>query len=59
LPIDLPGGKGTVPLMAVAELRQVSAPNSIRHDKASRCIDVTCTSRDATSAASSRTSKHA
>jgi CzcA family heavy metal efflux pump len=46
LPIDLPGGKGTVPLMAVAELQQVSAPNTIRHDKASRCIDVTCNVKD-------------
>ena len=26
----------------VAELRLVNAPNAIRHDKASRCIDVTC-----------------
>jgi CzcA family heavy metal efflux pump len=42
LEIDLPGGKGTVPLAAVAQLRLVSAPNAIRHDKASRCIDVTC-----------------
>ncbi len=42
LPIDLPNGKGSVPLMAVAELQHVSAPNAIKHDKASRCIDVTC-----------------
>jgi CzcA family heavy metal efflux pump len=42
LPIDLPNGKGTVPLGAVAELRRVSAPNTVRRDKASRCIDVTC-----------------
>src|SRR5439155_4812011 len=42
LQIDLPGGTGTVPLEAVAELRLVNAPNTIRHDKASRCIDVTC-----------------
>jgi CzcA family heavy metal efflux pump len=42
LDIDLPSTKGTVPLMAVADLRLVSAPNSIRHEKASRCIDVTC-----------------
>ena len=42
LQIDLPGGKGTIPLMAVAEVRRVSAPNIIKHDKASRCIDVTC-----------------
>jgi len=26
----------------LADVRQVSAPNTIRHDKASRCIDVTC-----------------
>src|SRR5262245_8926975 len=48
LEIDLPPGrttakgKGTIPLDAVAELRLVNAPNTIRHDKASRCIDVTC-----------------
>ena len=42
LQIDLPGGKGTVPLFAVADLRHVNAPNIIRHDKASRCIDVSC-----------------
>src|SRR5262249_27217445 len=42
LEIDLPNGQGTVPLEAVAELRQVNAPNTVRHDKASRCIDVAC-----------------
>jgi CzcA family heavy metal efflux pump len=42
LEIDLPSGQGTVPLAAVADVRRVSAPNTIRHDKASRCIDVTC-----------------
>src|SRR5205823_2909385 len=42
LQIDLPGGKGTIPLMSVADLQLVSAPNGVRHDKASRCIDVTC-----------------
>src|SRR5262249_53698878 len=48
LEIDLPPGrttaqgKGTIPLDAVAELRLVNAPNTVRHDKASRCIDVTC-----------------
>jgi CzcA family heavy metal efflux pump len=42
LPIDLPSGKGTVPLLAVADLQRVSAPNTIRRDQASRCIDVTC-----------------
>ncbi|MSQ97423.1 MAG: efflux RND transporter permease subunit [Gemmataceae bacterium] len=42
LQIDLPGGKGTIPLMAIAEVKRVSAPNIIRHDKVSRCIDVTC-----------------
>jgi CzcA family heavy metal efflux pump len=46
LEIDLPGGKGTVPLAAVADLQLVSSPNSIRHDKASRCIDVTCNVKD-------------
>jgi Cu/Ag efflux pump CusA len=46
LDIDLPNGQGTVPLRALAELRRVSAPNSIRRDKASRCIDVTCNVKD-------------
>jgi CzcA family heavy metal efflux pump len=42
LELDLPGGTGTIPLDAIADLRLVSAPNTIRHDKASRCIDVSC-----------------
>jgi Cu/Ag efflux pump CusA len=42
LQLDLPTGKGTIPLAAVASMQMISAPNSIRHDKASRCIDVTC-----------------
>jgi Cu/Ag efflux pump CusA len=42
LEIDLPSGKGTIPLEAVAQLQLVNAPNTIRHDKASRCIDVSC-----------------
>ena len=42
LDIDLPTGKGTVPLAAIADLQIISAPNHIRRDKASRCIDVTC-----------------
>jgi Cu/Ag efflux pump CusA len=46
LDIDLPGGKGTVPLHAVADLHILSAQNSIRHEKASRCIDVTCNIKD-------------
>jgi Cu/Ag efflux pump CusA len=46
LQIDLPNGKGTVPLLAVADLQRVNAHNSIRHDKASRCIDVTCNVKD-------------
>jgi CzcA family heavy metal efflux pump len=37
-----PNGAATIPLDAVAQLRLVNAPNTIRHDKASRCIDVTC-----------------
>lgn len=40
--VDLPGGQGTVPLEAVAEVRLINAPNTIRHEKASRCIDVSC-----------------
>lgn len=47
LDIDLPTLKGgTVPLSAVAELRLVNAPNTVRRDKASRCIDVTCNVKD-------------
>jgi len=46
LPIDLPSGKGTVPLIAVADLRPVSAPNAIRRYNASRTIDVTCNVKD-------------
>ncbi len=43
LEIDLPGGQGkTIPLSRVGKLLSVDAPNSIRHDNASRCIDVTC-----------------
>jgi CzcA family heavy metal efflux pump len=42
LPIDLPGGRGQVPLHSVAELRRVSAPNTVRRDRSSRCIDVSC-----------------
>lgn len=45
LDIDLPLGQGTVPLSALAELRLVNSPNTIRHDKASRCIDVSCNLR--------------
>jgi CzcA family heavy metal efflux pump len=45
LEIDLPNAAGTVPLESLAELRLVNAPNTIRHDKASRCIDVTCNVR--------------
>lgn len=46
LEVDLPNGKGTVPLAAVADLALVNSPNAIRHDKASRCIDVTCNVKD-------------
>jgi CzcA family heavy metal efflux pump len=47
LPIDLPPGRGgasggTVPLSKVAKIERVEALNTIRHDKASRCIDVSC-----------------
>jgi len=45
LEIDLPNAAGTVPLEALADLRLVNAPNTIRHDRASRCIDVTCNVR--------------
>ncbi len=42
LEVDLPAGAGTIPLSAVADLRLVNAPNTIKHEKASRCIDVSC-----------------
>jgi Cu/Ag efflux pump CusA len=47
LEIDLPGGAhpgqpATIKLGEVARLERVQAPNTIRHDRASRCIDVTC-----------------
>jgi Cu/Ag efflux pump CusA len=46
LEIDLPNGQATVPLRAIADLRLVSTANTIRRDKASRCIDVTCNIKD-------------
>jgi CzcA family heavy metal efflux pump len=46
LEIDLPPGPGgvvsTVKLHEVARIERVNAHNTIRHDKASRCIDVSC-----------------
>ena len=42
LEIDLPASSGTVRLNDLGEVRRVNAPNVIRHDKASRCIDVLC-----------------
>ena len=48
LPIDVPqppgdtGRSATLPLRTFATLNLINAPNTIRHDKASRCIDVTC-----------------
>src|SRR5207253_902411 len=46
LEIDLPpganGARGTVKLKEVARIERTTAPNTIRHDKASRCIDVSC-----------------
>src|SRR5262249_4152325 len=46
LEIDRPAGAngagGTVKLSEVARIDRVNAPNTIRHDKASRCIDVSC-----------------
>jgi CzcA family heavy metal efflux pump len=49
LPIDVPqppgpesGRSATVPLKDLATLEIRPAPNIVRHDKASRCIDVTC-----------------
>jgi CzcA family heavy metal efflux pump len=45
LEIDLPNGQGSVPLQAVADVRLVNAPNLVRHEQASRCIDVSCNTR--------------
>jgi CzcA family heavy metal efflux pump len=43
LEIDLPGQPGTtVRLREVAQIVRAPAQNTIRHDKASRCIDVSC-----------------
>src|SRR5262249_55850059 len=38
----LPGGKGTVRLRDVARLTHPRAPNTFRHYKTKRCIDVSC-----------------
>ena len=40
--IDLPIGGGHVPLGDVAEISVVPAPNEIKHEQASRRIDITC-----------------
>lgn len=40
--IDVPIGGGHVPLGDVADLEVVPAPNEIKHEKASRRIDITC-----------------
>src|SRR5262249_25944940 len=45
LEIDLPTAQGTVPLRAVADLRLVNSANTVRRDKASRCIYVACNVR--------------
>jgi CzcA family heavy metal efflux pump len=42
LPIELPGGAGTVPLGDVAEVTIAPAPNEIKREKASRRLDITC-----------------
>ena len=40
--IDVPVGGGHVPLGDVADLEVMPAPNEIKHEKASRRIDITC-----------------
>ena len=40
--IDIPLGGGHVPLGDLAEIEVVPAPNEIKHEKASRRIDITC-----------------
>jgi len=40
--IDVPQGGGHVPLGDVADIEVVPAPNEIKHEKASRRIDITC-----------------
>jgi Cu/Ag efflux pump CusA len=46
LEIDLPPGPngvtGTVKLHEIARVERINAHNTIRHDQASRCIDVSC-----------------
>ena len=44
--IDVPLGGGTVPLGDVADIEVVPAPNEIKHEKASRRIDITCNVKD-------------
>ena len=44
--IDGPLGGGHVPLGEIADIEVVPAPNEIKHEKASRRIDITCNVRD-------------
>lgn len=43
--IDVPLGGGQIPLGEVADVEVVPAPNEIKHEKASRRIDITCNVR--------------
>src|SRR5205814_1362523 len=43
--IDVPLGGGYIPLGEVADIEVVPAPNEIKHEKASRRIDITCNVR--------------
>lgn len=43
--IDVPMGGGSVPLGDVADIEIVPAPNEIKHENASRRIDITCNVR--------------
>ena len=40
--VDVPTGGGHVPLGDLADIEVVPAPNEIKHEKASRRIDITC-----------------
>ncbi|MEI8019013.1 MAG: efflux RND transporter permease subunit [Schlesneria sp.] len=44
--IDVPNGGGQVPLGDLADIQVLPAPNEIKHEKASRRIDITCNVKD-------------
>jgi CzcA family heavy metal efflux pump len=44
--VDVPNGGGQVPLGDLADILVAPAPNEIKHEKASRRIDITCNVKD-------------